>query len=262
MVATSGADHIGCVARQVCRRFLNQDEVVVGCAVLRAGCCGADGWRRKHHQISPTGGRNARNGASIIAWRDSARLPRFVAWLHRTELARLLNLLHVRQSSLGSADCCRFRRVLFCTERGLAVIAISDVVRAAYAALRMLQRGKCLVDRTHWREPSLLRLGLCCEHPSGRNSEDERRGMAVAIGVFHDHRRGLRLLHFTSLFSFSLVDQISGYLFYLLKIQGDSNAVYENHTLIEQILVSDFGGSKAPKSFEGTDEFERLGRMN
>lgn len=155
------------------------------------------------------GRRSASQGADDVGCGDPARLSSVIPRLHRLERARLFAVLHFREGWVDSVDRRGLRGLLLLAQRSLAYRDCCYVVGAASASLRLLQPRKRLVDRSHRREPSLLRLGLRGErHCSG--SFAKRRAFMVFGGcLLRDHRRRGRFLHFSSLLSFSLVNIVS-----------------------------------------------------
>lgn len=180
---------------------------MVSCAFLVAG------HRSTHDRRSKPSGRadirndNARAhlGASLVDCGHSTRLPGIIARLHRTELARLLAVLHFCKADMDTADCSGLRWVLLRRETGLAHDDCVNVVRPAHPALRLLQRRECVVDRTPWREPGLLRMGICCDHALAELSAQRRECGDIANDLSRDQLGFDRIFREPSLFPLSVV---------------------------------------------------------
>lgn len=96
-----------------------------------------------------------------------------------------------------------------CFDCGWSYGDYSVVVRPARTALCLLQRWKRVVDRSHRREPSLLRLGFRSEHHRRWSVEQSRDSLAIARGVLHNHSGRGRLLCFAPLLPVSVVKPIA-----------------------------------------------------
>ena len=182
--------------------------MVVGRAVLPA--CDSRARSGPHkclRRAKAAGGkRSASQGADDFGCGDPAWLSRVIARLYRLERARLFAVLHFRQACVDSVDRRGLRGLPHSAQRSLAHRYNRDVVRAASASLRLLQPRKRVVDRSHRREPAVLRMGLCGEHHSCGRLANSDKSLAVASCLLDGHRRRSGVLRFASLLSFSLVN--------------------------------------------------------
>jgi hypothetical protein len=209
MVTEIGVGDIVGVAHSLLDRLLGKNEVVVGGALLSACRGGAlSGLHKYVRRERPTAGNSPIHlGTDYVTCRDSAGLHCIVAGLHWLECGRLLTFLYLHQGGLDPVDCCRLSVLLLHGQRLVGHCNCSHVICAPDPSLHLLQRRQPMVDSTHRRKPTVLRVGILYKHHRSWGLAKRGSPMAFARHLYCDYFGSDRFLHFSPLLSFSLVNR-------------------------------------------------------